>query len=185
MGEPGCLPTRLRARGESGVCSQAPAVPHRSPLPWPPHEPSPAAVPAAGPGSSAWRFGHHGGSTTAAQRKPRHARLPGRGRQRGPAARRSRSRHRQRWDLPAQAAALTRREGERSRAGVPAGPRPAEPPSRRRSSIARRRGGSSALGAGRRPGPGVEGRIGRRGQREKEREGGWESGAGGCRQRPS
>lgn len=145
MGDPGCLSPRLRLRGELGVCSQALAVPHRSPVPW-------AALRHGRARSPARRFRHHGGSTTAAQRKPRRSRLAGAAetgaRPPGGAA------------LATSAAGVEprsrpRRSGERVSVGRRCSRRPsphraAEPPSRLRVAIARRRGGSSALWTGRR-----------------------------------
>uniref|UniRef100_A0A8D2M4H5 Protein TOPAZ1 n=1 Tax=Zonotrichia albicollis TaxID=44394 RepID=A0A8D2M4H5_ZONAL len=45
MGEPGCLPTRLRPRAELGLCSQALAVLHRSPVSWAALSPRPGPQP--------------------------------------------------------------------------------------------------------------------------------------------
>lgn len=145
MGDPGCLSPRLRPRGELGVCSQALAVPHRSLVPWAALSPRPGpqrrtALPAP--------WGQHDGCAAQTAALP-----PGRGcRDEGTAARRCRARHPRCWVEPR---SRPRRSGERVSVGRRCSRRPpphraAEPPSRLRVAIARRRGGSSALWTGRR-----------------------------------
>uniref|UniRef100_A0A8D2M472 Protein TOPAZ1 n=1 Tax=Zonotrichia albicollis TaxID=44394 RepID=A0A8D2M472_ZONAL len=175
MGEPGCLPTRLRPRAELGLCSQALAVLHRSPVSWAALSPRPGPQPRKA--LRAPRGQHDGcaaptkalgrGLPTRGHGRPEEPRspppLPGLDRAGGPA---DPARERER---PGGCSRRSRLAAPRSRPHAAASPSPAG------VAAARLFGRAAVLGRGE--------RIGRRGQIVKGR--GWEGGAGGCRQRPS
>uniref|UniRef100_A0A8C5IZP8 Protein TOPAZ1 n=1 Tax=Junco hyemalis TaxID=40217 RepID=A0A8C5IZP8_JUNHY len=175
MGEPGCLPTRLRPRAELGLCSQVLAVLHRSPVSWA------ALSPRTGPQPrTALRAprGQHDGcatSTKALGRELPTRRHGGHGRPEEP-----RSPH----PLPGLDRAGGRADPARERArpgGCSRRSRLAAPRSRPHAAASPSPGGVAAARLfGRAAVLGRRERIGRRGQIVKGR--GWEGGAGGCRQ---